>query len=142
MEAEERLRAVAVLGAGGKMGSGIAWVALKAMAELDARENGVPGSGRFDLALIDANPTAFRRLRSYLESQLRKTAEKGIGDLRAWAKDRADLIENAGDHRSLRGWGPFPGALRKRSGRGENSPGRLRSGLRGPGTQKGDYTPG
>jgi 3-hydroxyacyl-CoA dehydrogenase len=92
---EERLRAVAVLGAGGKMGSGIAWVALKAMAELDARENGAPGSGKFDLALIDANPASFRILKAYLRSQLLKTAEKSIGDLRAWAKDRADLIENA-----------------------------------------------
>lgn len=91
----ERLRSVAVLGAGGKMGSGIAWVALKAMAEADARENGVPGSGRFDLALIDANPASFRKLKPYLRSQLLKAAEKGIGDLRAWAKDRADLIENA-----------------------------------------------
>ncbi|MDB5047136.1 MAG: putative 3-hydroxyacyl-CoA dehydrogenase [Fibrobacteres bacterium] len=92
---KERLRSVAVLGAGGKMGSGIAWVALKAMAEQDARENGVPGSGKFALALIDADPAAFPRLRAYLKSQLLKTAEKAIGDLRTWAKDRADLIENA-----------------------------------------------
>src|SRR4051812_22949601 len=63
---KERLRSVAVLGAGGKMGSGIAWVALKAMAELDAKENGVPGSGRFALVLIDAEPAAFPRLRAYL----------------------------------------------------------------------------
>ncbi|HKP95249.1 MAG TPA: 3-hydroxyacyl-CoA dehydrogenase family protein [Fibrobacteria bacterium] len=94
MGLDERLRAVAVLGAGGKMGSGIAWVALKAMAERDAREHGVPGSGAYDLALIDADPAAFKRLRNYLEGQLRKTAEKGIGDLRTWARDRADLIEN------------------------------------------------
>jgi 3-hydroxyacyl-CoA dehydrogenase len=92
---EERMRAAAVLGAGGKMGSGIAWVALKCMADLDAKENGVPGSGKFDLALIDANPAAFRKLREYLKSQLVKSAEKAIGDLRAWAKERRDLIENA-----------------------------------------------
>jgi 3-hydroxyacyl-CoA dehydrogenase len=90
----ERLRAVAVLGAGGKMGSGIAWVALKAMAALDAKENGVPGSGRFELVLIDSDPASFKRLREYLRAQLVKTAEKAIGDLRLWAKDRADLIEN------------------------------------------------
>ena len=93
-EWEDRLRAVAVLGAAGKMGSGIAWVALKAMAELDARENGVPGSGKFGLVLIDADPAAFKRLREYLKGQLLKAAEKGISDLRAWARDRADLIEN------------------------------------------------
>jgi 3-hydroxyacyl-CoA dehydrogenase len=90
----ERMRSVAVLGAGGKMGSGIAWVALKSMAELDAKENGVPGSGRFDLVLIDSNPAGFKKLKDYLRSQLLKAAEKGIGDLRLWAKDRADLIEN------------------------------------------------
>lgn len=89
-----RMRSVAVLGAGGKMGSGIAWVVLKAMAGLDAGENGVPGSGRYDLALIDADPAAFRRLKAYLRSQLLKEAEKTIGDLRRWARDRADLIEN------------------------------------------------
>lgn len=90
----ERMRAAAVLGAGGKMGSGIAWVALKAMAALDAKENGTPGSGKYDLALIDADPKAFPRLKTYLRSQLLKDAEKGIGDLRHWARDRADLIEN------------------------------------------------
>lgn len=94
MDWTERMRAAAVLGAGGKMGSGIAWVALKAMAALDAKENGVPGSGKYDLALIDADPKAFPRLKTYLRSQLLKEAEKGIGDLRNWARDRADLIEN------------------------------------------------
>ena len=96
-EWEERMRAVAVLGAGGKMGSGISWVALKAMADLDAGGNGVPGSGNFDLVLIDARPdaaAAFKRLREYLRGQLQKSAEKAIGKLRMWAKDRADLIEN------------------------------------------------
>jgi 3-hydroxyacyl-CoA dehydrogenase len=94
MDWTERMRTAAVLGAGGKMGSGIAWVALKAMAGLDAKENGVPGSGKYDLALIDADPKAFPRLKSYLRSQLLKDAEKGIGDLRHWARDRSDLIEN------------------------------------------------
>lgn len=94
MEWTERMRAAAVLGAGGKMGSGIAWVALKAMAELDAKENGVPGSGKYDLALIDADPKAFRRLQDYLRTQLLKEAEKAIGDLRHWARDRTDLVEN------------------------------------------------
>ena len=90
----ERLKATAVLGAGGKMGSGIAWVALKAMADADAKEHGVPGSGSYELALIDADRGAFRRLREYLRGQLLKSAEKNISELRAWAKDRVDLIEN------------------------------------------------
>ena len=90
----ERLKAAAVLGAGGKMGSGIAWVVLKAMADLDAQARGVPGSGDYELVLIDADRAAFPRLRAYLRGQLLKHAEKHIPELRAWAKDRADLIEN------------------------------------------------
>jgi 3-hydroxyacyl-CoA dehydrogenase len=91
---EDGLLSTAVLGAGGKMGSGIAWVVLNAMARLDARAGGVPGSGRFELVLIDSNRDAFARLRTYLRSQLVKTAEKSIGELREWAHDRSDLIEN------------------------------------------------
>jgi 3-hydroxyacyl-CoA dehydrogenase len=90
----EALKAAAVLGAGGKMGSGIAWVVLKAMADADAQAHGVPGSGRYELVLIDGDRTAFPRLREYLRGQLRKSAEKNISVLRQWAKDRADLIEN------------------------------------------------
>jgi 3-hydroxyacyl-CoA dehydrogenase len=90
----EALQATAVLGAGGKMGSGIAWVVLKAMAESDARSHGIPGSGRYELVLIDPDRSAFPRLREYLRGQLRKSAEKDISALREWAKDRANLVEN------------------------------------------------
>jgi 3-hydroxyacyl-CoA dehydrogenase len=90
----ECLKASAVLGAGGKMGSGIAWVVLKAMADLDARAHGSPGSGEYELVLVDADRSAFRRVREYLRGQLQKSAEKNIAELRQWAKDRADLIEN------------------------------------------------
>jgi 3-hydroxyacyl-CoA dehydrogenase len=90
----ERLKSAAVLGAGGKMGSGIAWVVLKAMADLDAVSHGAPGSGEYELVLVDADRTAFERLREYLRGLLLKNAEKNISELRAWAKDRADLIEN------------------------------------------------
>src|SRR3954464_1425368 len=55
------IKATAVLGAGGKMGSGIAWVVLKAMADLDAQDHGTPGSGRYELVLIDGDRTAFPR---------------------------------------------------------------------------------
>jgi len=90
----ERLKSAAVLGAGGKMGSGIAWVVLKAMADLDAQSHGTPGSGACELVLVDADRSALPRLREYLGDQLRKSAEKNISQLRMWAKDRADLIEN------------------------------------------------
>src|SRR5690606_19593985 len=92
--AMQLLRSAAVIGAGGKMGSGIAWVALKAMAEADARENGMPGSGRFELVLIDSRPGSLRSLAAYLKGQLLKAAEKDIVGLREAARGRADLIEN------------------------------------------------
>src|SRR3954469_18973646 len=83
----ERLKTAAVLGAGGKMGSGIAWVVLKAMADLDAQSHGAPGSGAYELVLVDADRSALPRLREYLGDQLRKSAEKNISQLRMWAKD-------------------------------------------------------
>lgn len=91
---EERLRSVAVFGAAGKMGSGIAWVLLQAMARLDAKKHGAPGSGDFELTLIDSNREGFRRLRDYLRVQLVKAGEKRISELRDWARDRKDLVEN------------------------------------------------
>src|SRR3954469_14210669 len=91
---EDRLASVAVIGAAGKMGCGIAWVVLQAMAAMDAKRNGVPGSGEFDLVLIDRGREGFARLRDYLQGQLLKYAEKRIGNLRVWAADRRDLIEN------------------------------------------------
>ncbi len=90
----ERLRSTVVLGAAGKMGSGIAWVLLQAMAALDARKHGTPGSGEYALTLIDANRDGFRRLREYLRGQLVKAAEKRISELREWARERLDLVEN------------------------------------------------
>ena len=75
-----------VLGAGGKMGSGIAWVLLRAMADLDAQAHGTPGSGRYELVLIDGDRTAFPRLREYLRGQLRKGAEKNISHSKAYPK--------------------------------------------------------
>lgn len=90
----ERLRSVAVLGAGGKMGSGIAWVALAAMADLDAQAHGAPGSGEYELVLIDPERASFGRLRAYLREQARKRAERSIVSLREWAADQEDLVEN------------------------------------------------
>jgi 3-hydroxyacyl-CoA dehydrogenase len=91
---QEAIKASAVLGAGGKMGSGIAWVVLQAMADLDAQAHGAPGSGRYELVLIDGDRSAFPRLREYLSGQLRKSAEKNVSGLRQWAKDRPELVEN------------------------------------------------
>ncbi len=91
---ENRLSHVAVFGAVGKMGNGIAWVLLQAMAQLDASSNGVPGSGQYELVLIDRDWAGLKKLQSYLASQLQKEGEKRISTLRHWARKRADLIEN------------------------------------------------
>jgi 3-hydroxyacyl-CoA dehydrogenase len=90
----ERLQSVAVIGAAGKMGSGIAWVLLQAMARADARKHGAPGSGEYELTLVDPAREGFRRLRDYLKGQLVKTGEKRISELREWARNRKDLVEN------------------------------------------------
>lgn len=91
---EERLQAAAVIGASGKMGSGIAWVVLQAVAAMDAKRNGAPGSGDFSLVLVDRTREGFPRLKEYLRGQLVKFAERRIAALREWAADRRDLIEN------------------------------------------------
>ena len=76
------------------MGNGIALVVLQAVAALDARRNGLPGSGEFSLVLIDQSRESLERLRGYLKAQLLKFAEKRIANLREWARDRKDLVEN------------------------------------------------
>ncbi|MBN2056785.1 3-hydroxyacyl-CoA dehydrogenase family protein [bacterium] len=91
MEIHERLREVAVIGAGGKMGSGIA---VLLAAEMGRRmlldKEGPP----FKLVLVDLNESALRGLRSYLIDQLRRVAEKSMVSLRSLYEDRADLVEN------------------------------------------------
>jgi 3-hydroxyacyl-CoA dehydrogenase len=64
------------------------------MAKADARRHGAPGSGDFELTLVDPAREGFRRLRDYLRGQLVKAGEKRISELREWARDREDLVEN------------------------------------------------
>src|SRR5437879_3464727 len=87
---EKFLQSVAVIGAAGKMGNGIATVLLEAMAKMDARRAvdapgntglvniGVPGTGRFELVLIDRNWDGLKRLKGYLHAQTLKFAERNI----------------------------------------------------------------
>ncbi len=92
MDMTERLQNVAVVGAAGKMGSGIALL----LAQELARTRLTPeGKGKvFRLALIDLNEEALDGLISYLRGQLLKRAEKSVGMLRELYQDRADLVEN------------------------------------------------
>ena len=91
MDLDARLGNVAVLGAAGKMGSGIALLLAQEMARLKL----VAGCDRcYVLHLVDVNETALTELLSYLRAQLTKLGEKSIVQLRSAYADRADLVEN------------------------------------------------
>jgi len=92
MNYDERLRNVTVLGAAGKMGSGILLLTAIEMADLSLKpENkGKP----FCLYAMDLSPEGLAGLQLYLKTQVTKIAEKKIVWLRKMYADRADLIEN------------------------------------------------
>jgi 3-hydroxyacyl-CoA dehydrogenase len=93
MNLSERIENVAVLGAAGKMGSGIS---LLLTQELARTRLSPEGKGKvYRLALIDVNEAALDGLLSYLRNQLVKRAEKSVGALRELYADRKDLVENA-----------------------------------------------
>lgn len=75
---------VVVLGAAGKMGSGIALLLLQEIASM-------PGSS---LTLLDTNAQGFESLRKYLREHLLRYAEKNINRLRIYYQNREDLIDN------------------------------------------------
>jgi 3-hydroxyacyl-CoA dehydrogenase len=90
MEYLDRLENTAVIGAGGKMGSGITLLMAQEMA-LRSLEN--PGR-TFHLAAIDTSEAALDGLRAYVKSQVGKSAEKLVGKLRELYAGRPDLVEN------------------------------------------------
>ena len=90
---DDYLARCAVLGAGGKMGGGIALLILREMARSEAERSGkIAGEGR--LILIDKNEQALTALRAYLKDQLTRYAEKNIISLRSYFKEREELVEN------------------------------------------------
>ena len=92
MDLTERLQNVAVLGAAGKMGSGISLLLAQEMARTRLTPE---GQGKvFRLALVDVSEAALDGLLSYLRDQLVKRAEKMVGALRELYADREDLVEN------------------------------------------------
>jgi len=92
MDYSERLETVAVLGAAGKMGSGI--VLLVAMEMADQWLKPANRSRRYVLHAVDVSHQALGGLQKYLRDQVQKSAEKRIVGLRAVYADRADLVEN------------------------------------------------
>lgn len=91
---DEAFKRVAVLGAAGKMGSGIAMLLLQEMTRLEARSRGRIGSGEYLLTLIDTNEKALIGLKHYLRSQMRRYAEKNINELRNTHQKNPGLISN------------------------------------------------
>jgi 3-hydroxyacyl-CoA dehydrogenase len=89
MDLNEALKQVSVLGAAGKMGSGISLVLLQEMAIENARNQ-----ADFKLILVDKNEEALIPLRHYLKKQLIKYAEKNIIQLRAYYAANPKLISN------------------------------------------------
>ncbi len=93
MTLNERLQNVTVIGAAGKMGSGIAVLIAQEMARIKLMPEN--RDKVFRINLVDISEKALDGLRSYLHTQILKVAEKSAVMLRKIYEDRTDLIENA-----------------------------------------------
>ncbi len=92
MTYNERLQKVSVLGAAGKMGSGILLLTAVEMAALSLKPE---NKGKtYVLNAIDLSEEGLAGLMKYLRAQVRKIAEKKMVWLREVYAHRADLIEN------------------------------------------------
>jgi len=92
MKYDERLQNVSVLGAAGKMGSGILLLTAIEMTDLSLKPE---NKGKlFILNAIDVSQEMLSGLMKYVRSQTLKFAEKKMVWLRAAYADRKDLIEN------------------------------------------------
>ena len=93
MKLDDRLTHVAVVGAAGKMGSGITLLMAQEMARLSLLPE---HKGKlFRLEAIDLDADNLRGLQDYIHVQAVKAAEKNAVALRAAYADRKDLVENA-----------------------------------------------
>ena len=90
MTLDKRLENVAVIGAAGKMGSGIVLLLAQEMAKLKVKNPDIS----YHLYAMDISEQALDGLVSYIQVQATKAAEKGCVSLRELYKDRVDLIEN------------------------------------------------
>ncbi len=92
MNLNERLQNVTVIGAAGKMGSGIAVLVAQEMSKLKLKPEN--NDKIYRLNLVDITEKALDGLRSYMKAQLIKAAEKSTVSLRAIYAERKDLVEN------------------------------------------------
>ena len=92
MNYTERLENVTVLGAAGKMGSGILLLTAVEMADLSLKPENK--SRQFVLNAVDISEQALAGVMQFLKAQVQKIAEKKTVLLRKVYEDRQDLIEN------------------------------------------------
>lgn len=93
MNYTERLQNVSVLGAAGKMGSGILLLTAMEMADLSLKPE---NKGKdFVLNAMDVSSAGLKGLVKYIRGQVLKNAEKKTVALRKIYADRKDLIENS-----------------------------------------------
>ena len=130
MDYSERLENVAVLGAAGKMGSGI--VLLVAMEMADQALKPANRSRRYVLHAVDVSHQALAGLQKYLREQVLKAAEKRIVALRGVYADRADLVENGDIVRAVRQRRPRHRPADDHAGDGGRGERHLRGGAREP----------
>jgi 3-hydroxyacyl-CoA dehydrogenase len=92
MNYTERLENVSVLGAAGKMGSGILLLTAMEMADLSLMPENK--DRQFVLNAVDVSHQALSGLMKFIKTQVTKAAEKKTVLLRKVYADRKDLIEN------------------------------------------------
>ncbi len=90
---EDKLQNVSVIGAAGKMGSGILLLTALEMADISLKPENKHKA--FILNAIDISPEGLKGLMQYMRVQVNKMAEKKMVQLRRMYADRADLIENS-----------------------------------------------
>ncbi|UCD05886.1 MAG: 3-hydroxyacyl-CoA dehydrogenase family protein [candidate division WOR-3 bacterium] len=93
MDLDQRLQNVTIIGAAGKMGSGIGVLIAQEMARLKL----VPENkgNIYRLNLVDVSEEALDGLRAYMKAQLVKAGEKSTVMLRELYRHRKDLVENS-----------------------------------------------
>jgi 3-hydroxyacyl-CoA dehydrogenase len=93
MDYTERLENVTVLGAAGKMGSGILLLTAMEMADLGLQPENK--DKQFVLNAVDISHQALEGVMHFLKTQVTKAAEKKAIALRKIYEDRKDLVENS-----------------------------------------------
>ncbi|NTW31611.1 MAG: 3-hydroxyacyl-CoA dehydrogenase family protein [Bacteroidetes bacterium] len=93
MNYTEKLENVTVLGAAGKMGSGILLLTAIEMADLSMKPENK--GKQFILYALDISQTALSGLMKYMQTQILKAAEKKVVALRKVYAEHRDLIDNS-----------------------------------------------